>query len=155
KESRPEMTATMNKGEREDLQRLIRQRERVLKSAAKQRGVEMLADFENQMGQQYSFDQDEIWAQAAKAAGVEVERAQKLVAARCRELGIPDRFAPELTLHWSGQGYDNSIERRKRELRTMAQSRVAAIAAKAVTQIEMSCLQAAETIAIAGLSSSA
>ena len=40
------MTATMNKGEREALQVLIRQRERVLKSAAKQRSSELLADFE-------------------------------------------------------------------------------------------------------------
>ena len=34
----------MTKGEREDLQRLIKQRERVLKSAAKQRSAELLAD---------------------------------------------------------------------------------------------------------------
>ena len=42
--------AVMSKGEREDLQRLIRQREKVLTSAAKQRSAELLADFENQMG---------------------------------------------------------------------------------------------------------
>jgi len=40
----------MTRGEREDLQRLIRQREKVLKSAAQQRSAELLADFENQMG---------------------------------------------------------------------------------------------------------
>ena len=40
----------MNKSEREDLLRLIRQREKVLKSAARQRSAELLADFENQMG---------------------------------------------------------------------------------------------------------
>jgi hypothetical protein len=53
--------AVMTKGEREDLQRLVRQREKVLKSAAKQRSADLLADFENQMGQEYSFDQDEVW----------------------------------------------------------------------------------------------
>ena len=36
----------MNKSEREDLQRLIRQREKVQKSAAKLRSTELLADFE-------------------------------------------------------------------------------------------------------------
>jgi hypothetical protein len=41
----------MLKSEREDLQRLVRQREKVLKSAARQRSVDLLADFENQMGQ--------------------------------------------------------------------------------------------------------
>jgi hypothetical protein len=42
--------ATMTRHERDDLQRLVRQREKVLKSAAKQRSAELLADFENQMG---------------------------------------------------------------------------------------------------------
>ena len=40
----------MTKGEREDLQRLVRQRKKVLKSAAKQRSSDPLADFENQLG---------------------------------------------------------------------------------------------------------
>jgi hypothetical protein len=37
------MNSMMTKAEREDLQRLIRQREKVLKSAAKQRSSELLA----------------------------------------------------------------------------------------------------------------
>ena len=41
-----QMTApAMTKGEREEFQRLVRQREKVLKSAAKQRSSELLADF--------------------------------------------------------------------------------------------------------------
>ena len=70
------MTATtMTRDEREGLQRLVRQRERVLKSAAKQRSRELIADFENQMGQEYAFDQDEVWEQATKAAGRQVAGA--------------------------------------------------------------------------------
>jgi hypothetical protein len=147
--------AAMSKGEREDLQRLIRQREKVSKSAAKQRSAEMLADFENQMGQLYAFDQDEVWAQAAKAAEREVQKAQKRVAAQCRELGIPDRFAPGLSLHWSGRGYDNAVDKRRAELRNMAKTRIEAMERKATVEIELSCLQAQEKIAIAGLSSDA
>src|ERR1700722_13937548 len=97
----------MTRSEREDLQRLVRQREKVLKSAAKQRSSELVADFENQLGQEYSFDQDETWRQAAEAAQREVKKAQGVIAARCRELGIPDRFAPSLNVHWSARGYDN------------------------------------------------
>jgi hypothetical protein len=149
------ITPAMTKGEREDLQRLVRQREKVLKSAAKQRSSELLADFENQMGQEYSFDQDAVWEQAKKAADREVQKAQKVVAARCRELGIPDRFAPSLSLRWYGRGYDNSIERRKHELRTIARTRIGAIEQKAITEIEMSCLNAQEQIALAGLTSDA
>jgi hypothetical protein len=149
------MTATMSKSEREDLQRLVRQRERVLKSAAKQRSCELLADFENQMGQEYSFDQDEVWAQAAETANHLVKQCQERIAARCHELGIPDRFAPGLSLQWQHRGHGNLIASRRTELLRMALTRIAAIEGKAVTEIELSCLKAQETIAVNGLSSNA
>ncbi len=91
----------MTKSEREDLQRLIRQREKTKKSAAKLRSTELLADFENQLASEFRFDDDTVWAEAAKAAQTEIDRAQKRIAARCEELGIPDRFAPDLQLLWS------------------------------------------------------
>jgi hypothetical protein len=140
----------MTKGEREDLQRLVRQREKVLKSAAKQRSAELLADFENQMGSEYSFDQDEIWRQATEAAEREVRRAQERVAARCRELGIPTRFAPSLNMHWYGRG-ENAVAARRTELRRMAESQIEAIERAAITKIEASCLDAQTQLAIAGL----
>jgi len=65
----------MTKGEREDLQRLVRQREKVLKSPAKQRSAELLAEFENQIGQEYFFDQDEVWQKAMELADREVRKA--------------------------------------------------------------------------------
>ena len=55
------MSTTMTKSEREDLQRLIRQREKVQKSAGKLRSRELLADFENQLSAEFSFDDDAIW----------------------------------------------------------------------------------------------
>jgi hypothetical protein len=145
----------MSKSEREDLQRLVRQRERVLKSAAKQRSTELLADFENQMGQQYSFDQDEIWERATEVAEREVAKAQKQVEARCRELGIPDQFAPSLNLAWHARGYGNALEKRRAELRRMAQTRIAAIEQAAIVKIEMTCLDAQTSLAIASLTSDA
>jgi hypothetical protein len=103
----------------------------VLKSAAKQRSAELLADFENQMGSEFRFDDDATWAKATEAAKREVAKAQVLVAARCRELGIPDRFAPSLSLEWNHRGYDNQVKSRKDELRKMAETRIEAIEAKA------------------------
>jgi hypothetical protein len=147
------MTA-MTKGEREDLQRLVRQREKVLKSAAKQRSAELLADFENQMGQQYSFDQDEVWAKAMELAKQEVAKAQNTVAARCRELGIPARFAPEIHASWYSRG-ENAVSTRRAELRAMAKSRIAAIESKAITDIEMECLNAQTQLAMSGLTTDA
>jgi hypothetical protein len=143
----------MTKGEREDLQRLVRQRERVLKSAAKQRSKDLLAEFENQMGQEYAFDQDVVWQKAVEVANRDVRRMQKQIAARCKEMGIPERFAPSISLKWHHRGHDNLLADRRRELRIMAESRVEAIEAKAVTEIELSCLAAQEQIAEAGLTS--
>ncbi len=70
------MAETMTKGEREDIQRLIRQREKVLKSAAKQRSAELLADFENQMAAEYHIGDDPVWEELAKAAEIEVGKTR-------------------------------------------------------------------------------
>ena len=54
----------MTKGERNDLAKLVRQNERLAKTAATQRSAELLADFERQLGTIYSFDDDEVWKAA-------------------------------------------------------------------------------------------
>lgn len=149
------MTGAISKGEREDLQRLIRPREKVQKSAARQRSSEIMADFENKMGSEFRFDQDEVWKQAAEGAMVEVAKPQQKIAQRCRELGIPARFAPSLGITWHNRGYDNQVEKRKEELRRMAKAEVDAMERKAITEIELSCLKAQEQIAISGLTSDA
>ncbi len=134
--------AAITRSEREDLQRLIRRREKVLKSAAKQRSAELVADFENQMGQEFSFDQDEIWRQAVDRTKAPVAKAAAEIAARCRELGIPERFAPTVSLDWQTRGYDSTLEKRRAELRRMARTAIEAQERKAITQIEISCLDA-------------
>jgi hypothetical protein len=149
------MSEVMTRHEREDLQRLIRQREKVQKSAAKERSAQLLADFENQMGAEYAFDDDAVWAEATKAAAREVKKAQKLVEARCRELGIPKGFSPKLSLNWVNRGYDNLVEKRKRELRTMAVSQIEAIERRAILEIEKASVEAQTQLAVAGLSSEA
>jgi len=59
---RQELTATpLRKAETLSLQTLIRQLEKLLKSAAAQRSAELMADFERQLASEYSWDQDEIW----------------------------------------------------------------------------------------------
>lgn len=145
----------MTRSEREDLQRLVRQREKVQKSAAKARSTELLADFENQMAASYSFDDDANWAAAAKAAEVEVAKAQERVAAHCRELGIPKQFAPSLGLTWRHRGYGNLIKERRDELRRAAQSQIAALEQQALVKIEQASVEAQTEIAIAGLTSAA
>ena len=133
---------------------LIRQREKVLKSAAKQRSADLLADFENQMGSIYSFDQDEVWAAATEVAEREVAKAQDRIAARCAEKGIPKRFATSLDVHWYSRG-ENAVKARRVELRKMAVTRIAAIERKAIVEIEKGCLDPQTRIAVAGLTSDA
>jgi hypothetical protein len=145
----------MTRNEIDDLQRLIRQREKVLKDAATQKSAELLADFENQMGQEYRFDQDDVWAEATKIAEAAVAKAQEQVRARCRQIGIPDRFAPSLALKWRHRGYDNLLPERRAELRRMAQTAIAAQEQKAIVQIGLSCLDAQTNLATAGLATDA
>ena len=121
--------------------RLIRQREKVLKSAAKQRRAELLADFENQMGSELGFDDSRLGGGDARCRGRDREGKRK-IAARCRELGIPSQFSPTMKLYWTHRGYDNLVEERRRELRGIAEAKIEAIEKKAITEIEMSCLQA-------------
>ena len=147
--------AMISKSEREDLQRLVRQREKVQKSAAKQRSSDLLADFENQMASEFSFDDDAVWAKAKIEAEAEINRAKIKIATRCRELGIPDRFAPTLSMSWVHRGYDNMLERRRNELRRVATTKIEAIERSAITQIEVLSLDAQTKLAVAGLSSEA
>jgi hypothetical protein len=145
--------SAITRHELEDLQRLVRQREKVLKSAAKQRSAEVLADFENQMGQEYSFNQDAVWSEATKIARTAVSKAQEQVKVRCRELGIPDRFAPSLSFSWNWRGPDGLVKERRDELRKMAVTAIEAQEQKAKTQIEL--FDAQTKLAVSGLTSEA
>ena len=91
----------------------------------------------------------------AKIVNATVSKAQEQIKARCREIGIPDRFAPSISLEWHHRGYGNSLKERRNELRKMAQTAVEAQEQKAKTQIELSCLNAQEKLALAGLTSDA
>jgi hypothetical protein len=144
----------MTRAERDDLQRVIRGQERVLKTAAAQRGAELLADFEQQLASVYSYDQDEVWRALTLAAEDHVQRAKAAIADRCRELGIPDKFAPTLHLSWQGRGENAQADRRS-ELRRVAVSRIAAIEKEAITKIERYAVDTQTRVIAYGLASTA
>jgi hypothetical protein len=147
--------SAMTRSEREDLQRLIRQREKVQIAAAKQRSADLLADFENQMASEFRFDGDSVWAAAVKEAEREVARAEERIAGRCGELGIPKQFAPGLSLHWHHRGYENSLARRRAELKGIARAQIEALERQAVVQIQQASVEAQTELALAGLTSEA
>jgi predicted component of type VI protein secretion system len=144
----------MTKSEREDLQRLVRQREKALKSAAAQRSAELLADFEQQLASVYHYDQQEIWAKAFSAAKAAAQDAVTTIASHCEALGIPAQFAPSLELYWTGRG-QNAVAQRRDELRRVAKTRIAAIEKEACVKIELHSVDMQTRIIAFGLTSAA
>jgi hypothetical protein len=102
----------ITKAEREDLLRVARMRERVTKCALLEVGARLLVDFDNQLDAAYFFDSDEIWKQSWEVVQQAAQDANFKVKKRCRELGIPDRFAPSIQTSWRYQGEQAIKERR-------------------------------------------
>lgn len=140
--------------ERNDLRSLIRQRARLMKTQASQRGLELIAEFETQLQTYFAYDQDEVW----KAAYAEAERAARdasaQIAQRCKELGIPKKFAPSLGFGWRGQGA-NASEKLRAEMRREAKLQIAAMEAGAKTEIERISVDAQTSLISEGLTSEA
>jgi hypothetical protein len=143
----------MTKGERDDIRRLIKDREKLLKNAAHLRSVELLAEFENQVGSRYGNDDDPVWKEAYEAASRAVQKSKKIIDARCNELGLPKNMRPSITFYWSSCQYE--VERRKKELRMMAKTRIDAIEKQACVQIEIASVEAQAEVTRAGLTSEA
>ncbi len=146
-------TATMT-GERDDLLRLIRQRERTQKSGARQRSAELLADFEHQIGQYYHWDQEPVWRQAYERAQEAIDAANADIRVKCDALGIPRQFQSQLAAYWHSRG-ENVVASRRAELRRMAKKRIEAIEATAITEIEQASVAAQTEVLRAGLTSQA
>lgn len=147
--AKAEATA-MTKSERVELNMLIRKRERVMKKHAEERAAKMLAEFDTQLATIYEFDDDAIWAQAVKIAEKAVAEAQRVIAKRCEDLGIPPEFAPGLSISWQGRG-QNAVGSRRQELRRMAKSKIQAMHQEAVTKIEHIALEAQTEVMSTGL----
>jgi hypothetical protein len=122
--------ALITRAERGDLLKIARLRARVALGEIEQRSAELLADFEQQLASVYSFDTNDVWAVAEAAAEAAVDKAAADIAAECRRLGIPKRFAPGLSLGWYGRG-ENACAQRRIELRKVAKTRIEALAAGA------------------------
>jgi len=146
--------APMTRLEREDLQRLARYREKILKSAARQRSSELMADFEQQAASIYDYDKDEVWKAAMQFATEAAEEARQRVAARSAELGIAENFRPTLNVYWLSRGRDGVKERRN-ELRRVAKTRIEALEKEAIVKIEVHTAETVTRIIAHGLTSTA
>lgn len=144
----------MTKGERAELGQLIRKQERVMKAAASERSAKLMAEFEQQMDEQFAFNSDEVWNQAVEEAKEQVAGANRRIAARCKKLGIPAEFAPSVSFHWHGQG-QNAVKWRRDELRRIAKRKIEALETEARTKIEAMSLAAQTEVIAHGMKSEA
>jgi hypothetical protein len=134
------MTTTMQRREREDLEKMSRDRERLAKAAADARAAELKANFEEQMAAQYSWDQDPVWKEAHALAAKATNEAEAAIKAQCAKLGIPPEFAPGLSLGWHGRG-ENAIKERRSEMRKVAYTRIESMVKDAKTKIGLACCE--------------
>jgi hypothetical protein len=148
------MSGGMTRAERQELSSLIRKREKVMKARAQERSAALLAEFDAQSAKIYSFDDDAVWAKANAAAHEAIDKANQVVAERCRELGILEEFAPGLNFYWHGRGH-NAVAERRAELRRAAKSKIEAIEKEAVSKIERMSLEAQTEVIASGLESQA
>lgn len=146
--------ATMTKGERHDLQQLVKKREKVMKASAVERSASLMAEFDAQCAKIYHYDEDTVWQELYESAEEEVRRAQAAIAKRAKAKGIPAEFAPALSFGWHGRGH-NAVASRREELRRAAKGRIEQIEREAFTAIESLALGALTEIITSGLESAA
>lgn len=128
-------TSELSKGERDELAKLAKRRERTAKSGVEHRAAELLADAEAQLAAVYSAN-DETWAELTAEAKRLVDDLDAQIAERCRDLGVREEFRPGLSLSWYGRGANGDAQRRA-ELRKVAQTRIAAESKRAKHAIEV------------------
>lgn len=148
----PKVEDQMTSRERSELAQLCRRREKLAKSMASEVAAVRLADFEAQLARQYSWAEEESWAEAMRIADEAVMEVNKRIAERLGELGVPSVFAPSAHLGWASGG-ENVSSKRRAELRKVGQTRIAAMEKSARTEIERASIEVQTNLVAGGLTS--
>jgi hypothetical protein len=143
----------MNKTERDDLRSLARQRAKLAKTEATQREKILLAEIEDLIAAEYQA-RDELWAEATEIAEEAAAKANDLIVARCADLGIPAKYAPQLQLAWRARSPAFADAGRRAELCKVAQSRLTALTSTAKLEIDRKLLATEEALITSELQSS-
>ena len=147
-------TNPMTKGERDELLRLVKQREKVAKTGATQRSAVLLAEFEAQISAIHSFDTDEVWSAVAESAKTALDEANVKIEARAAELGIVPEFRPALHFSWASRN-QSAVKERRDELRRAAKAEIEVMEQTARLEIEAKSIDAQTKIVASGLTSDA
>ena len=130
------MEPPISRSDRDALLRYDRSRVKARKDDAEAYGAHLLAQFEEQVAHEYSFNEDSTWRAAAEAVAAVASEAQRKIQERCAELGIPKFARPVLASpHWYGRG-ETAVKERRAELRKVAERKAEALVKQAKAQIE-------------------
>jgi hypothetical protein len=130
----------MARAEREQLARLARQRAKVAKDEAVQREKVLLVEVQDLITAEFDA-QDELWADAVLIAEVVSGKANEQIAARCAEVGIPEKHAPRLELGWRSRSPHFENPQRRAELVKLAQTKLTALTATTKVIIDRKLLE--------------
>jgi hypothetical protein len=152
---RPSVTViAMTTAERTAILGVIRARERAALSDARKYHTVLIADFERKLTAIYRPGDHPVWKEAHAAAERVGQEAQAKVAATFRELGIPEDWAPEIYIGWSGRG-ENASDRRRVELRRIGLWEADKQLRAAEAAIKRAAVDALEGVIAGGLTSEA
>jgi hypothetical protein len=144
----------MSRTEQHDLLLLLRARERVALSDAREYQATLLATFERKLAAIYKPKDHPVWQEAYAAAECACEEAQAKIAATFRALGIPEEWAPGISVGWYGRG-ENASSKRRTELHRVAASEAERRLRVAEAAIKKASVEAQGQIIKAGLTSEA
>jgi hypothetical protein len=137
--------------ERETLLRVVRMNAKIAKEGIAQREAQLLAKADEDLAAAYRFD-DDAWAEITRAAEAAVYKADQRIAQACRDLGIQERFRPQLTISWSGRG-ENAVAERRAELRKVARAKIKAAGQEAKLAIDRQAAKVMTDLISGGLKS--
>ena len=153
-DGRQHFDGAITKSERASLLQVARLRARVAKDQVVAFAAKLKADFEKQLDAHYPWDSDKTWTEMAKFMEKAKQEAQAKVAARNRELGIPEWAAPRISWGWQDQNQQATKERRA-ELRRLAATQMDAMIKAAKSKVDEASLAIQTELHANGLTSEA
>ena len=145
--------APMTKSDRDNLMRLARMRGKQAKAETVQREKVLLADVEDLLTAEFEA-RDELWADVVAIAKEAAHEANKIIVDRCKDLGIPKKYAPSLETYWLARSSPLTDPKRRAELRKLAQAKLTALTTTAKTMIDAQTLNIETELLAGGLDTS-
>jgi hypothetical protein len=143
--------SSMNRTERLELTKIVRQRAKLAKDDVAAREAQILADAEAALSARFREDDNAFRDLMVEARQYVADLKEKLNA-RCAEMGISAEFRPGAELYWFARGENGSSERRS-ELRMAVRTQAAASGKKAKLEIDRQSVGIQEQLMAGGFES--